>query len=308
METTSARAQIESTLQGIKTRDAAYHDLVSRFGSLFTAKEQVRTALMAANPPSPPLDGDRLAAGHPVLAGEDLTPWADAFKQSAHSLLPVLAQVLRLEPEASRGLTAYLDKAENLPGLAQARIEGNRKHFETTSVQLGIAPRTLLPYISEAVSAPVLCAIASRLGESLSSLSWGYGHCPVCGSSPSISQLAPKDADNSEYLVGGGGKKYLHCSLCGHDWHYKRNACAACGNEDSESRELLYTDGAKHERVEVCHQCGKYMLNVDMREYASLPHLDTIQMGLIHLDILAHKRHLNPVSPTLWNTLTEAAA
>ena len=141
------------------------------------------------------------------------------------------------------------------------------------------------------------------MGKSLTGLTWDKGYCPVCGSSPSISQLAPADATNSEYLVGGGGKKYLHCSLCGHDWHYKRSACAACGNEDSETREILYTVGVRHERIEACHKCGKYMLNIDMREYASLPDLDTIQMGLIHLDILAHKKRLTPISPTLWNTL-----
>lgn len=300
METTSARRQIKSTLKVIKTRDAAYHELVDRFGLLFEKKEQVRTALMAANLQSPAVDADRMAAGMPVLGNENLTPWASAFRQSADSLLPVLAEVLQLERKTHRNLLAHLDNNENLLGLAQARIEGNRKHFENTSVQLGITPRTLLPYISEAVSAPVFCAIVCHLGESLS---WEYGHCPVCGSFPSISQLTPKDVTDSEYLVGGGGKKYLHCSLCGHDWRYKRNACAACGNEDSESRELIYADGVKHERIEVCHKCGKYILNVDMREYASLPHLDTIQMGLIHLDVLAHERHLSPVSPTLWNTI-----
>ena len=303
MKTTSARSQIESTLNVIKTRDTAYRELAGRFGSLFEKKEQVRTDLVAANQQSPDIDANRMGAGVPVFAEVDLTPWGDAFTQSADCLLPVLSEVLQLEPETYRKMQTHLEKTENLLGLAQARIEGNQKHFESITERFGITPTTLLPYIAEAISGPVFCAIADTLGDSLSSLSWGHGHCPVCGSSPSISQLCPKDATASEYLVGGGGKKYLHCSLCGHDWHYKRNACAACGNEDSETREILFQDGVKHERIEVCHKCGKYMLNVDMREYASLPHLDTMQMGLIHLDILAHERLLSPVSPTLWNTL-----
>jgi FdhE protein len=106
-----------------------------------------------------------------------------------------------------------------------------------------------------------------------------------------------------DQLVGGGGKKFLHCSLCGHDWRFMRNTCPACGNDENESREVFYTDNAKFERIEACHKCGKYCLNVDMRECEPLPDLDTIQIGLIHLDIFARENGLEPISPTLWNTL-----
>lgn len=145
--------------------------------------------------------------------------------------------------------------------------------------------------------------MAGSLGELFTRENWTHGHCPICGSTPSIALLAPADAENSEYLVGGGGRKYLHCSLCGNDWHYARTACAACGNDDSETREIFHQDGMKYERVEACHKCGKYMLTVDLREYAEPPHPDAIQMGLIHLDVLARQRQLVPVSPTLWNTI-----
>ncbi|WP_027721795.1 formate dehydrogenase accessory protein FdhE [Maridesulfovibrio zosterae] len=295
--------QIESTLESIKKRDASYGDLVGRFGPLFEKKDQVRIHLTTTPLHSPVIDATRMAAGVPIFAEADLIYWADAFKQSYESLLPVLAEVLQLEPDTQRNLLAFLDITENLLEFAQARILGNLSHFERISEQLGLAPSTVLHYIAEAISAPVLNAIVCSMNEALSSLSWEHGYCPVCGSSPSISQLTPKNMADSEYLVGGGGKKYLHCSLCGHDWHYKRSACAACGNDDSETREFLFLENMKHERIEVCHKCGKYMLNVDMREYASLPHLDIVQMGLIHLDVLAHERNLSPVSPTLWNTI-----
>lgn len=303
MEPTAAQRQIESTLEIIKTRDAAYRELADRFASLFDQKEQVRTELIAATPHLPGIDGDSMKGGVPILAETDLTPWADAFRQSADSLLPVLADVLQLKPEAYQKLQFHLDDTENLLGLVNAQINNNWKYFKSIANQLGLTPAQALPYISQAVSNPVLSAIASQLGESLSSLAWEHRHCPLCGSSPSISQLSPKEAQDSEHLVGGGGRKYLHCSLCGHDWRYKRNACAVCGNDDNESRELLYLDGVQHERIEMCHSCGKYMLNVDMRGYTSLPHLDTIQMGLIHLDIIARERNLSPVAPTLWNTI-----
>ncbi|WP_291327533.1 formate dehydrogenase accessory protein FdhE [Desulfovibrio sp. UCD-KL4C] len=304
MEITSELNQIESTLENIKNRDASYGDLVGRFGSLFKKIDQVRTHLTTLKLHSPVIEATRLAAGVPIFAEADLYYWSDAFKQSDESLLPVIAEVLELEPEIHRNLLSYMDVTENLLGLAQASIDGNMNHFENVSAQLGITTPAMLHYISDTISAPVLNAIKCSMGKDLSLISWEHSYCPVCGSSPSISQLSPKDMANSEYLIGGGGKKYLHCSLCGHDWHHKRNSCAACGNDDSETREFLFLDNVERERIEICHKCGKYMINIDMREYTSLPHLDTIQMGLIHLDVLAHERNLAPISPTLWNSIT----
>ncbi|WP_319760111.1 formate dehydrogenase accessory protein FdhE [Maridesulfovibrio sp.] len=304
MEITSDLKQIESTLENIKKRDTSYGELVGRFGSLFKKIDQVRTHLSMTNLHYPGIETERLAAGVPIFAEADLYYWSDAFKQSDESLLPVIAEVLQLEPDTHRKLLAYMDVTENLLGLAQASIDKNLDHFEQISAQLGINPPTMLLYISDTISAPVLNAIALSMGEELSSISWEHGYCPVCGSSPSISQLSLKNMADSEYLVGGGGKKFLHCSLCGHDWHHKRNTCASCGNDDSDTREFLFMNDVEHERIEVCHKCGKYILNIDMRQYASRPHLDTIQMGLIHLDVLARDKKLVPVSPTLWNSIT----
>lgn len=304
MERTSDLKQIELTLDSIKKRDASYGDLVGRFGPLFIKNDQISTHLSSIRMHRPAIDPERMAAGVPLLADTDLYYWSDAFKQSDESLLPVLAEVLQLEPEIHRNLLGFLDVTENLLELCKACLDSNLSHFENISAEIGINPPTMLYYIAEAISSPVLNAIGYNVREEISSVSWEHGYCPVCGASPSISQLSPKNMSDSEYLIGGGGKKYLHCSLCGHDWHHKRNTCAACGNSDSETREFLFLDDVMHERIEICNKCGKYMLNLDMREYASIPHLDTVQMGLIHLDILAHERDLVPVSLTLWNSIS----
>jgi len=303
MKTASAQKIVDSTLESIKKRVPAYQELADKFGPLFLEKAKLRDALLAVTLDVPNIDPARIAAGVPVLVDEDLTPWVEEMKESKNVLLPVLADVLQLDENVLKGLQEYLDDPDNILGLAQARIEGNWKHFENTSVQLGIEQSTTLLYISETVFAPVLCAIVDSLGESLTSLAWDHGSCPVCGSSPSISYLSPKEVTDLDQLVGGGGKKFLHCSLCGHDWRYKRNACAACGNDDSETREVFYVDETKFERVEACHKCGKYCLNVDLRECDPLPHMDAVQIGLIHLDIFAHNNKLTPITPTLWNTL-----
>jgi len=303
MDATPTRKRIESTLETIRNRDTAYHDLADRFGALFETRERVRATLLEKPMLVPDIDAARLAAGAPLLTGLDLSPWDEPFHQAAELMFPVLKQSLDLDEKIAQRLHACLTEPGQLVELVRMRLEDGDRQIQRLSEQRGITPPTLLPYVVEAVSGPVLGVIADSLKESLKDASWDHGRCPVCGATPAIAQLALPENEGSEYLVGGGGKKYLHCSLCGHDWHFKRNACAACGNEDSDTREIIHQEGMKGERIEVCRQCGKYMLVVDMREFASQPHLDAIQMGLIHLDVIAQKQRLAPVSSTLWNTL-----
>jgi len=303
MKSVSALKAVESTLTTINGRTPAYVELTERFGPVFISSARLRDELVAEGVASLEIDPVRLAAGVPVLVGSDFSQWTDLLSSSVKRLLPELLEVLELEDDACEALRVFFDDSDTLLALVQARTEGDWKHFENTSVQLETVSATTLLYISEIVFSPVLCAIAETLGERLESHSWEHGHCPVCGSSPSISQLSPKEITDLDQLVGGGGKKYLHCSLCGHDWRYKRNACPSCGNDDSESREVFYADDTRFERVEACHKCGTYCLNVDLRECEPLPHLDAIQMGLIHLDIYAQKKKLTPLVSTLWNSL-----
>ncbi len=302
MQTASAQKIVDSTLDSIRKRVPAYSELADRFGPLFLAKGRVRDTLAEAHPEPPVPDTARLVAGVPLLVEEDLSSWAEAMGTARDELLPVIAEVLQLETETADRLKSHLADPANLVGLAQARIEGNWKHFENTSEQLGIEQTPLLVYISETVFGPVLRAMVDGMGKSLSDITWDKGYCPVCGSTPSISYLSPKEVTDLDQLVGGGGKKYLHCSLCGHDWRYRRSACVSCGNDDNESREVFYVDDVRYERIEACRKCGKYCLNVDLREFEPHPHLDVVQMGLIHLDIYAREHKLSPVTPTLWNS------
>ncbi|WP_272699924.1 formate dehydrogenase accessory protein FdhE [Desulfovibrio sp. Fe33] len=303
MKTVSDQKTVATTLDAIKKRVPAYTELAETFGPLFVEKARLRDEFAAAGPVAPAIDTARANQGVPVLVDTDFSPWAESLKKSAAALLPLLFDVFKPDEKAWRNLEAFLDDSDKIAGLAQARIEGNWKHFENTSVQLGITPYTTLLYISETVFSPVLCALTDALGEPLSKLPWDEGYCPVCGSAPSISQLSPKEVTELDQLVGGGGKKFLHCSLCGHDWRYKRNACPSCGNDENESREIFFMDDVKFERIEACHKCGKYCLNIDMRECDPQPDLDAVQIGLIHLDIFAREHDLSPISSTLWNSL-----
>ncbi|MDD3312208.1 formate dehydrogenase accessory protein FdhE [Pseudodesulfovibrio sp.] len=302
MRTQSALARVNDTLTLLTERTPAYRELTERFGPLLRAVAQMADELADTMPKLPAPDPSRLAAGVSLLVDADLAPCGEALKRSAAALLPVLADALRLNGETADRIAAHFAASDNLVGLAQARIEGNAKRFENTSAELGVQPAATLLFLSETIFAPVLRAIISGLDKPLTDSDWDQAYCPVCGSSPSISYLSPKEVTGLDQLVGGGGKKYLHCSLCGQNWRYKRNACAACGNDENQSREVFTSDKTRFERVEACHKCGHYCLSIDLRECEPHPDLDAIQVGLIHLDIFARKSGLVPVTATLWNS------
>ncbi|WFS61397.1 formate dehydrogenase accessory protein FdhE [Pseudodesulfovibrio thermohalotolerans] len=304
MTLTPTLARIESTVEGIRSRDAAYHPLTERFGPLFIMKERVREASRNAGLLVPDIDEARLTDGVPVLAGLDLASWSEALADAARLLLPVIIETLALAPDNGERLRKLLLAPGKTTKLLRSRLDGGPDRLVDPATAAGITPAAALPFAVDAAGGPVLACLAESVTAKLAGVTWERGFCPVCGCAPSIAQLAQPDSGQSEYLVGGGGKKFLHCSLCGHDWHFSRTACAACGNEDDKARELLFVDGARHERIEACRACGSYMLCVDLREYAARPDPDVLQVGLIHLDILARKQALTPLAYTLWNTLT----
>ena len=102
-----------------------------------------------------------------------------------------------------------------------------------------------------------------------------FGHtdpatqCPCCGSPPtaSVIRIGADDA----------GFRYLHCALCGTQWHYVRVKCAHCESTKGIHYETLEP---AHEGVEVaatgarpgavkaecCDTCGHYLKQVSMEK------------------------------------------
>lgn len=57
-----------------------------------------------------------------------------------------------------------------------------------------------------------------------------HGLCPVCGSPPVAGIVRIGDADH--------GLRYLHCALCGTEWHVVR---APCSHYDNDKGIVYYT-------------------------------------------------------------------
>ena len=109
--------------------------------------------------------------------------------------------------------------------------------------------------------------------------------------------------DSNPYLLKGGGRKYLHCGMCGADWKYRRAVCPACGSDKKGVMNIFYATSNQSEHVAWCSECKTYCVGLDMRAISPVPDLDVMALGLLPLDIVAAEKELTPMCRTLWNQL-----
>ena len=79
--------------------------------------------------------------------------------------------------------------------------------------------------------------------------------CPLCAGKPQVGVLRQE---------GDGAKRSLICSLCAHEWDYRRLVCPICGEEDVHKLAIYFADGIAHVRVEACDSCRHYIKTVDL--------------------------------------------
>lgn len=167
-----------------------------------------------------------------------------------------------------------------------------------------------LEFVGQFVAGAVLRGLAAQAAPEGAAAPWDAGGlwregcCPVCGALPTLGWLdKPAVDEKNAYLVGGGGKKHLHCGLCGANWPFRRGACPACGAEGNDVMELLRESGPAHgERLDWCTKCKGYCPTVDLRERDTVPDPDALALGMLHLDMVASRKKLHPLRPSFWNT------
>lgn len=260
--------------------------------------------LFANDPiPLPEVNLDHIAQGGSVLNGDDLVRLEPWLLQATRELLPVLEASFPTGEPFRKLATAAATGELSVRKASRALLDGDAAKLEAISDAVGVEAGFLMLSL-QMIAGAAIAGLAKQLKGQLEVKSRSLSSCPVCGSAPGLATLSRKDDVQVEALVGGGGQKYLHCSLCGHDWRFQRNACAGCGNEDPHSREVFYAEKARNERIETCSQCKGYLLCVDLREYEKDPNLQALPLALVHLDIIAQEKGFGPLSPATWNTFS----
>ncbi len=145
-----------------------------------------------------------------------------------------------IAPAPARAAFARLRKAgdEWLESQADRLLEGDRQGLDVACA----------PVIGAALQ-----VYWTRLAAALDTV-WiarpeSHGLCPVCGSPP-VAGVVRGDADH--------GLRYLHCALCGTEWHVVRAQCSHCDNDKGI---VYYTveDRKDPVQAEACPECGSYL-------------------------------------------------
>lgn len=101
--------------------------------------------------------------------------------------------------------------------------------------------------------------------------------CPICGELAGVSVLSPPN-----------GKRYLHCSICGHEWLAKRVGCVRCGSEEASQLNYLKSEEFPGVEMIVCQACGQYSKEYDLR-MMNVRDVDWENIRTLPLDYAAEK-------------------
>ncbi len=291
---------LAATLDAIKRQRPAYSELVDKFQDLFQVQADLAHTFSEHDFGLGAPDPKRSGQGVSLLADDGLPDCGEQLKAAGDALFPVIGESFPLGQDM-KALALAVDKGElDLSGLARAYLDSDKDAFHAAADKTGIrAP--ILSFAIRCVLAPVLSGMARSVAPAVDKSPWSQGYCPFCGSAPVIASLSRFSNEREENLVGGGGKKRLTCSLCAHEWGFRRDACPACGNTDQDQRELLYDEENRHERIEACKKCGSYLLCIDLREVDGDIRMNAASLGLVHLDIIAQQRNYSPLAAMPWN-------
>lgn len=125
---------------------------------------------------------------------------------------------------------------------------------------------------------PALEKVAEKYGKMITETGWTEGYCPICGKEPKIGEIREEE-----------GRRYLFCTQCGFEWRFRRIKCPFCGNEEQQTLAYFTIEGEEKYRVDVCHECKRYIKIVDFREMKEEANLDVEDIATLHLDMLANE-------------------
>jgi len=162
-----------------------------------------------------------------------------AEKHGPGNLAAAAKQIAALQTDS---WVALLDAYWKTGGLADQQIGAYSQFF---------ARATMQPYAELLFAASEPPQVVTR------------STCPRCGSRPLIGVLRPE---------GDGGKRFLVCSFCLHEWEFRRILCPTCGEEReqklpiyvAERLERQLPSGLSHIRIEACDTCKFYLRTVDL--------------------------------------------
>ena len=220
--------------------------------------------------------------GFPLFSRGDLPIDYGGAALLFQRLLEHLSSTKRKDREA---LKMALQRVEGNPtwvnGVITAFLSGDEATITTMAQEVTLSPM-VVKFLAHMALGPSMKYLRESAPEGIQDYTWNYGYCPLCGSSPDMAYF------------NGEGKRFLHCELCGHGWHYSRLKCPFCENERAKDLGYFTSEEEEGYRVDFCRKCKRYVKTLDMRLIGSPAPLEVENLITLHLDMLAHKQGFTP--------------
>lgn len=210
-----------------------------------------------------------------ALAGWPRQP---RWQKAVHRAIDVVAQEIPLKGQQA---LSFLLNADNewLENQADALLQGNIAQLDLAAAPIiGAALQVQWTYLVQHLQ-------PSQVGRPEN-----LDFCPVCGSPPLASIIHTAGSTR--------GLRYLHCALCGSEWHVVRAKCSQCTN--TKGIEYFGLEGANGEvRAEACPECCCYLKIFSQEKDARVdPVADDI--ATLALDLLMSEKHYAKSSINLF--------
>ncbi|MGO9566432.1 MAG: formate dehydrogenase accessory protein FdhE [Desulfomonilaceae bacterium] len=264
------------------------------FKGLLAAQSALKTELPPINRNDLSIDPIQYSQGVPLLAGDAFTLSTDDLRRASECLMAAMEKGFPKIKKQLIIIKKAIESKNQDSGLCLTAIGACAdEEIDRTASKLGV-DMGILQFVLGQLAKPFAQKQAESLAPLPQDLQWHKGYCPVCGSWPEMS-----------FLEGKEGRRRLRCSFCAHEWSYMRTKCPFCESEDQEKLELLFSEDRRSERAELCYECMKYLVSLDLRERFDDVVREAAPLGLVYLDVLAQDKGFAPGAICGWNVIDQ---
>jgi FdhE protein len=275
-----ASERMQKAFDHLRNQVPQLANVLDAFETLFIERAILKAELPSEEPRDFSIDPVQLSQGVPIFSRDDFALSSDWLIKSAQRLIPAM----------EKGFPGIREPLKTIKAAIHVHTD---EGIEDLANKLSVDASTLRFVLFQLVK-----PFAEKRAESLPPLpeeaKWLKGYCPVCGSWPELG-----------FIEGKEGHRKLRCSFCGHTWGFMRTQCPFCETTDQDKLELHFAEDRAFERVELCHECKKYLVSIDLRERIDEVVLEVAPLGLVHLDIIAQEKGFAPAAILGWNVIPQ---
>lgn len=293
MTATNETSEIKNIIDRALQQNPENREVIKAFAPIIVMQRQLAQQSSSKKIDCSLIDKEKLSAGVPVINQINLFLQEEPLIEITLSMASAIKEGMPKLAETIDKITALIQEGKINPAdYFRASLENENKTAAEWEKTLKISPSNA-SFLMSLVSRVVLERRAKEITAALGEFDWGKGYCPICGSFPSIALIEEE-----------GGKRFLHCSSCGHYWRFTRVSCPYCEKETVQDMEYFYIENKTQEAAFICDKCKKYLITLYRAGKVFARDMDVSAISLIHMDIIMQGKGYEPMTACVWNVLS----